>query len=173
MLPIDQRDQEEIKDQLMVTESATSFTGSPLQDSARVMEPQTLVQRATDLAKFIQTQITARHEPCKQMQDLNLLLSNEFEALWLELSAVEPRAKLDFYKVVLKGTADKLLAERMIASWNVSIGQSPPTVSTWRKYCNSSGAYLCASFRWTWARRASPRSCTPSSTWKPTFIRWR
>lgn len=90
------------------------------------MEPQTLVQRATDLAKFIQTQITARHEPCKHMQDLNLLLANEFDALWLELSAGDPRAKLDFYKVVLKGTADKLLAERMIASWNVSIGQSPP-----------------------------------------------
>ena len=54
------------------------------------------------------------------MRELNLILSNQFQEIWSLLSEGELKAKLEFYKVVLKGTADKLLAEKIIANSNVS-----------------------------------------------------
>ena len=76
------------------------------------------MQQIVETAVEIKELIDKRYEPVDKLKWLNQTLNQQAVTIWQSL---KEGGKLDFYKVVLKGIADRLLAEKVIQSPNVII----------------------------------------------------
>lgn len=77
------------------------------------LDVQQICVEAKETALKAQSQLDQKKEPVETLADLNLLLNTHYRVI-NQFLANEAQLKVEFYKIVFKQTADKLLQEKQL-----------------------------------------------------------
>ena len=98
-----------IEDQEMITVSSNKDA----------LDAQQICIEAKEMALQAQAQLDQKKEPVEVLADLNLLLNTHYREI-NQFIASDAAMKSEFYKIVFKQTADKLLQEKQLSQQGVS-----------------------------------------------------